>query len=165
MLSICIASLVLLIALVPFFPTQILILLDSVVIRVGVVLALLYAIYRGPVIGLLTLFAVGLLYLERNRRKVIVAQKKLNEMDTAMAGSPMTTAEEAIPQKTVPVVPFDEPSGIDVYYVPTKDNEPEFFEMPRGSVSINEKSVMDVVPNGEKASDIYEQSGVGHIMN
>ena len=160
---ICIASLVLLIAIIPFFPTALLLSLDSIVIRFAVIIGLLYAISQGPIIGLLTLFAVGLLYLERNRRKVLVAQKKIDKMDTAMASGPMSTVEEGVPQKTVPVVPFEEPSGVDVYYVPTKENEPEFFETV--GKSINEKTVQTVVPNGEKAADIFEESGFGHIMH
>ena len=65
-----------------FLPTGLLLLLDNFVARVLIVMGLLYLISLGPTAGIFGFMAVALMFLERNRRKMAVAAKKLDLMDT-----------------------------------------------------------------------------------
>jgi hypothetical protein len=64
-----------------FLPTDALMLLDHILMRIAVILLLLYLIHVGPTVGIMGLLVVGVLYMERNRRKVEVAAKKWDAMD------------------------------------------------------------------------------------
>lgn len=71
-----------------FLPTGLLLLLDNVVVRIGIVLALLYLITLGPTAGIFGLIAIAIMYLERNKRKVIVAAKtRCNGLGTTYTGN------------------------------------------------------------------------------
>ena len=59
-----------------FLPTDILLLLDNFVVRIAIVFALLYLISLGPTAGILGLMAVAVMYLERNRRKLLLLLKR-----------------------------------------------------------------------------------------
>ena len=87
-----------------FLPTQILLLLDNIAVRIGSVLLLLYLINIGPTAGIFGIMAISILYIERNRRKVKEAVKKLDDMDIH---APYASVEEAgKPQTTVHVREF-----------------------------------------------------------
>jgi hypothetical protein len=142
-----------------FVPTNILLVLDHIVVRVAIVLLLLYLINIGPTIGIFGLVAIGVLYLERNRRKISVANSKFDQMEAKER--PATVEEEAIPQKTVPVHEFDTPIPTESDFIPHHIDD--MFEPV--APSINQKEVLaGVYPLSEVGSasvttDLYEKMG------
>jgi len=151
----------------PLLPTPLLLLLDSIIIRVGIVIVLLYLISIGPTAGIFGLMAICILYLERNRRKVNIAKKKIDKMDFTNS-RPATVKEASIPQKTVPVRSFDKPDPDETDFLPTEEPcDITMFEPV--APSINEKTVLSTVyplGNNESASasnELFEQLGFGHI--
>jgi hypothetical protein len=151
-----------------FLPTNVLLLLDNFILRIAIVLMLLYLISLGPTAGILGLMAISIMYLERNRRKVIEAAKKIDEMDWTR--SKQATVEEASqPQKTVPVNDFDTPQDEESDFFPHETCDSGNFEPV--APTINEKAVLSTIyplnKNGPEAgtgSDkLYEELGFGHI--
>jgi hypothetical protein len=142
----------------PFMPSRLLMLLDNIILRVLAILVLLYAISLSPIVGLLTLVAIGSLYLERNRRKVSVAASKLDKMDSSGDSKPATVQELATPQKTVPVRRFDDAEDISLHFLPGDHMGSDEFH-PIGE-SINDKMALPSAPNGEHAASIFEDAGV-----
>jgi len=151
-----------------FLPTGLLLLLDNFLIRILVVLLLLYLITLGPTAGVLGLMAIAVMYLERNRRKVVVAAKKLDLMDWQKPEY-ATVEEAAKPQTTVPVNEFDKKTDEESYYIPDKTCDITDFE-PVGP-SINEKTVLSTIyplsgqsaEAGDGSNNLYEDLGFGHI--
>jgi hypothetical protein len=129
-------------------------------------LALLYLISIGPTAGIFGLMAIAALFLERNRRKVIVAAKKIDEMDINMPKQ-ATVEEASKPQATVPVNKFDEPSEEETFFMPSDTCDTDNFEPV--APSINQKAVLSSIyplgdpESGTGADELYEQLGFGHI--
>ena len=149
-----------------FLPTDALLLLDHIVMRMGVILLLLYLIHVGPTAGIMGLLVVGVLYMERNRRKVEIATKKWDAMDVHQP--PQATVEEAsLPQRTVLVAPFDAPDGRESAFLPEEEMDISVFE-PVGE-SIQQKQVLEGVyplsnnAKGSGAADLFEYLGMGHV--
>ena len=151
-----------------FLPTGLLLLLDNFLIRILVVLLLLYLITLGPTAGILGLMAVAVMYLERNRRKVVVAAKKLDLMDWQKPEY-ATVEEAAKPQTTVPVNEFDKKTDEESYYIPNTTCDITDFEPV--AQTINEKAVLSTIyplsgqsaEAGDGSNDLYEELGFGHI--
>ena len=151
-----------------FLPTGLLLLLDNFLIRILVILLLLYLITLGPTAGILGLMAIAVMYLERNKRKVVVAAKKLDLMDWRRPEQ-ATVEEAAKPQTTVPVNEFDKKTDEESYYIPDKTCDITDFE-PVGP-SINEKAVLSTIyplnnsgpESGTGSDQLYEELGFGHI--
>ena len=59
---------ILIILLAPFMPNKTLLMFDNMLVRIASILLLLFAISQGPSAGLIGLVAIGVIYLERNRR-------------------------------------------------------------------------------------------------
>jgi len=143
-----------------FVSTNILLVLDHIVVRVAIILLLLYLINIGPTIGIFGLVAIGVLYLERNRRKVSVANAKFDQMEAKER--PATVEEEAISQKTVPVREFDTPIPTESDFLHALDNTDMFEPV---APSINQKEVLaGVYPLSEVGSasvttNLYEKMG------
>jgi hypothetical protein len=122
----------------PYFPDTAFQLLDTLV---GAFLLLLIAVLSlsyGPVPGVLTLCAVALTFVERNRRKIkthILTQPTLDEQ---LASAPPQSADEIHP-------PFDAPTPDDIPFVPKEDATDEFEGI--GFSSIDEKHVIETVKN------------------
>jgi len=151
-----------------FIPTAVLLVLDNIIIRVAIVIVLLYLISIGPTAGILGLVAVAVLYLERNRRKVVAAAKKLDSMDNSRPEQ-ATVEEEAQPQKTVPVNEFDKPQDEETNYFPTETCKSGNFEPV--APTINEKAVLSTIyplnktgpEAGVGSNKLFEELGFGHI--
>lgn len=149
-----------------FLPTTLLLLLDNFVARILIVLLLLYLISIGPTAGILGLMVIAIMYLERNKRKVVVAAKKIDEMDWNRPQQ-ATVEEASQPQKTVPVNEFDKPEEEESNFFPTDTCDSGNFEPV--APSINEKVVLSsIYPlNGSEAGNssdqLYEKLGFGHI--
>jgi hypothetical protein len=152
-----------------FLPTSLLLLLDNFVIRILIVLLLLYLISLGPTAGILGLMAIAVMYLERNKRKVVVAAKKLDSMDWTLPKE-ATVEEASKPQSTVPVNEFDKPEDEEYNYIPNDTCETDNFEPV--APTINEKVVLSTIyplnKNGPEAGigsdQLFEELGFGHIQ-
>ena len=148
----------------PFLPSKLLFLLDTLLVKLGMVVLLLYLIRVGPTVGIFGLMAIALLFLERNRRKVGHALEKLDAMDVHRP--PQATVQEAsLPQKTVPVRAFDQPSPVESTFVPDGDDDSNFEPV---APTINQKAVLSSIYPLSSASStasqfLYEKLGVGHL--
>jgi hypothetical protein len=155
--------LILVILAAPFLPTNLLLLLDNIVVRITFVVLLLFMMNQGPTVGLFCFMAIALLFLERNRRKVEVALQKLDSMEVPRM--PQATVEEASrPQQTVPVQEFDVPEQDEMSFLPQEDALSEFEPV---APSMNQKAVLSSIYSDGSASatqDIYEKLGFGHVM-
>lgn len=152
-----------------FLPTGLLMVLDNVVMRIAIVALLLYLISIGPTAGIFGLLAVAIMFLERNRRKVAVAAKKIDLMDFNRPEQ-ATVEEAAKPQTTVPVNDFDTPEDIETDFLPHETCDSGNFEPV--APTINQKAVLSTIyplnksgPESGTASDeLYEAMGFGHIQ-
>jgi hypothetical protein len=154
----------------PFVPTELLLLLDSIVARAAAVILLLYLITVGPTISIIALMALCLLYVERNRRKVAVAARKIDKMDFSLPKY-ATVEEGGRPQKTVPVNEFDKPIPTQTDAIPQE--EPcDITNFEPVAPTMNEKSVLaSIYPlnksapeSGSAADELFESLGFGHVM-
>jgi hypothetical protein len=151
-----------------FLPTDLLLLLDNFLIRIIIILILLYLISLGPTAGILGLMAISIMYLERNKRKVVVAAKKLDQMDWNRPQQ-ATVEEASKPQTTVPVNKFDKPTEDESDFFPVDTCESENFEPV--APTINEKAVLSTIyplnkygpEAGDGSDELYEKLGFGHI--
>lgn len=129
---------------------------------------LLYLISIGPTVGIIGLMAISIIYLERNRRKVIVAAKNIDLMDISYLKH-ATVEEESQPQKTVPVNEFDKSNNTESDFLPHNSCKSGNFEPV--AQTINEKAVLSTIypltkngPESATASDkLYEEMGYGHV--
>lgn len=145
----------------PFLPSNILIMFDLLLVRIAIVLLLLFLVSIGPTAGIFGLLTVGLLYLERNKRKIKIAQTKIDLMDTNMPKQ-MTVEEESLSQTTVPVVDFNIPANSgDIPYLPSNECGTDNFEPVDNT--INMKNILPVIQNGAKSNKLYERLGFGHL--
>jgi hypothetical protein len=151
-----------------FLPTSVLLLLDNFIIRIVIVLVLLYLVSIGPTAGIIGLMTIAVIYLERNKRKVVVATKKLDKMDWNRPNQ-ATIEEASKPQKTVPVNEFNEPDKEESYFFPDETCESDNFEPV--APTINEKAVLaSIYPlnksgpeAGDGSNELFEKLGFGHI--
>ena len=157
-----------LVLLAPFLPSGLLILLDNLIVRLGMIAALLYCIHIGPTVGIFGLIAIASIYLERNRRKVGLALEKLDAMEVPHA--PQATVKEAgTPQKTVPVRQFDIPAPTESVYVPEDNGSNQDDNFEAIAPSINQKAVLSTIyplsstSSGSGAQHLFEKMGVGHL--
>jgi hypothetical protein len=152
LLSVGIPALIVLLS--PIVPTALLLALDSLFVKIALVALFLWATTQGALTGVLALLAIGSLYLERNRRKVNLARKVFAEIPQASDAPQATVAEEAQPQDTVPVVPFEEPSGDVSTYLPKAGmGSNEFAPV---APTLNEKDPLPTVPLGTKGASLFK---------
>jgi hypothetical protein len=140
----------------PVIPTMALLLLDNIVVRVLVVAALLYSITQGPLIGLATLVAIGLLFIERNRHKVSLARNKFEQIMEASNSPQMTVEQEGVPQNTVKVREFDEADGREAIFLPGKNTGNDEFNRVPWSEELNDKRALKTVPIGNKSAYLFK---------
>jgi hypothetical protein len=156
-------ALVLVAVLAPLSPWALLSLLDNLLVRVVLLVGLVAAVYHGYATGLLALVVIGLLYMERNRRKVNQARQRFDNLTAEDLKKPQATVEEeAIPQDTVPVVEFDTPQDVEFGYLPQKKMGSDAFERVPFSENLDQKSPLPTVPIGAKSADIFNKfTGAG----
>jgi len=141
-----------------FLPTTLLLMLDHFIARIIIVIVLLYLISIGPTAGIMGLVAISSMYLERNRRKVVVAAKNLELMDRSTYA---TIKEASSPQTTVPVNEFDKPVEREFDYMPRETCSSGNFEPV--AESINQKAVLKSSYPYDNINKLYEDLGFGHI--
>jgi hypothetical protein len=121
----------------PFFPEPIFQLLDTVVGVIVLLLAVLMALPLGVIPGVLTLLAVALTFVERNRRKV--ATKLLADgkptLETQLAPSPPMSEMEVHPE-------YEVAHEDETNFYPEHDQTDAFEPV---ASSINEKSAIPTI--------------------
>ena len=142
----------------PIVPWTILKLLDYMLVNVFVVVALLMAISYGPATGIMALILAAMLYMERNRQKVVYARMKFTKIMEAKKDkdAQATVEEEGKPQETVPVVEFDEPEDDNMIYLPGKSTGSDKFQRVPFSENLNDKEPLPTVPIGAKSAPIFK---------
>ena len=140
----------------PVIPARVLLLVDNIVVRILVVIALLYSITQGPLIGLATLVTIGLLFIERNRHKVFLAKTKFERIMEASDSPQMTVEQEGVPQNTVKVREFDEADGREAIFLPGKNTGNDEFKRVPWSEELNDKRVLQTVPIGNKSAYLFK---------
>jgi hypothetical protein len=140
----------------PIVPWTILKLLDYMLVNVFVVVALLMAISYGPATGIMALILAAMLYMERNRQKVVYARMKFTKIMEAKKDNQATVEEEGKPQETVPVVEFDEPEDDNMIYLPGKGTGSDKFQRVPFSENLNDKEPLPTVPIGAKSAPIFK---------
>ena len=142
-----------------FLPTNLLLLLDNIIVRIAFIALLIHTMQVGPTAGIIVFMTIAILYLERNRRKVSNALKKLDDMEVPK----YATVEEAY-KKTAPVdVPaFDVATPEEIEFLPHDTHVLDSFEPV--DVSINQKAVLSTIyPLAERTDELYEKMGFGHV--
>ena len=140
----------------PVIPVMVLLLLDNIVVRLLVITALLYSITQGPLIGLATLVTIGLLFIERNRHKVLNAKFKFEKIMEASDSPQMTVEQEGVPQNTVKVREFDEADGREAIFLPGKNTGNDEFNRVPWSEELNDKRALKTVPIGNKSAYLFK---------
>ena len=140
----------------PIIPSLFMQLLDNILIRIVVVLLATYAITQGPMIGIATIIAIGLLYMERNRQKVNGARRKFEQIQEASDPAQMTVEEEGVPQNTVPVRAFEEPDAINSTYLPGSRTGSDEFNRVFLSEDLTDKRILPTVPIGNKSAPLFK---------
>jgi hypothetical protein len=121
----------------PFLPDTMFTLLDNVIGVLVLLLAVLLALPYGTLPGVLTLLAVALTFVERNRRKV--ATKLLTDgqpsLEKQLAPSPPMSDMEVHPE-------FENPQVDETNFYPEQDQTDSFEPV---ASSINEKSAIPTI--------------------
>jgi hypothetical protein len=121
----------------PFLPDTMFTLLDNVIGVLVLLLAVLLSLPYGTVPGVLTLLAVSLTFVERNRRKV--ATKLLTDgqpsLEKQLAPSPPMSDSEVHPQ-------YENPEVDETNFYPEQDQTDSFEPV---ASSINEKSAIPTI--------------------
>ena len=122
---------------VPFLPDAMFTLLDNVIGVLILLLAVLLSLPYGTLPGVLTLLAVSLTFVERNRRKV--ATKLLTDgqpsLEKQLAPSPPMSELEVHPQ-------YENPEVDETNFYPDQDQTDSFEPV---ASSINEKSAIPTI--------------------
>jgi hypothetical protein len=128
----------------PFLPDTFFPLLDGVIGVFVLLMVALLALPQGPLPGILTLAAVALTFVERNRRKV--ASKLLTEdvpnLETQLAPSPPMSNEEVHPE-------FEESMQDETSFYPQEEQSDGFEPVAE---SINEKVALPTISTNEGTS-------------
>jgi hypothetical protein len=138
----------------PFYPDTLFVLLDGIVGVFILLFVALLALPCGPVPGVLTLVAVALTFVERNRRTI---NKKIIDVPTVdykqqMAPSPPMSDEEVHPA-------YEYPEQEEVPFYP-EENASDSFQ-PVGS-SIDEKQpIRTLTPYNDQTERLYVQQHLG----
>jgi hypothetical protein len=140
----------------PAIPTGILWLLDTLVMRILLVIALIYAAYLSPLVGIAALIAICMLYMERNRNKVVQARHKFEQLQEANDPAEMTVAEESLAQDTVPVREFREAQAGQSIYLPGAQVGNNEFQELDPEYSLNDKRALPTIPIGNKSAPLFK---------
>lgn len=147
----------------PLLPSSLLAVLDLIFIRIFVVFALLWAITKGPRVGLFAFVLIAVLYLERNRRKMDYARDRFTKIVEADTLPQMSVEEEGQGQTTVNVRDFDTPEDRTFYYIPNPSCATNSNTFTPPSETLNEKVVFPSIPQGAKAGPVFQRDGFGRI--
>ena len=151
-------ALALVAVLTPLSPWALLSLLDNLLVRVILLVGLVAAVYHGFATGLLALVVIGLLYMERNRRKVNQARQRFDNLTAEDLKRPQATVEEeGTPQDTVPVVEFDTPQDVEFGYLPQKKMGSDEFNRVPFSENLDDKGPLPTVPIGAVSAPLFNK--------
>lgn len=121
----------------PFLPDTMFQLLDSTVGVIVLLLAVLLALPQGTIPGILTLLAVALTFVERNRRKIStkLLKQDVPSLETQLAPSPPMSDMEVHPE-------YEVSHAEETNFYPEQDQTDTFEPV---ASSINEKSAIPTI--------------------
>ena len=140
----------------PALPVAVLLLLDTLIVRILLVIGLIVASHSSPLVGLAALIAICMLYMERNRSKVLDARIKFAQLKEAKDAAQMTVEEEAKPQETVPVREFREADDRESIYLPGAQTGKNDFQELAPDYSLNDKRALPTIPIGNKSAPLFK---------
>jgi hypothetical protein len=144
----------------PLLPTSLLLVLDNIVIRIAMVALLLYTVRLGSTVTIIAFITISALFLERNRRKVGEALRKLDAMEVPKHADVEVAYEKTMP---VDVAAFSAPVEEESDFIPHETCTSGEFE-PVDS-TINQKAVLSTIyPLAERTDELYEKMGFGHVL-
>jgi hypothetical protein len=146
-----------LLVIIPYIPTNILLLTDNIFIRILAVFILLYFVNIHPVSGIFAFVIICALYIERNRRKIARAQQKILT-DTDSESKYMSVKDAGKPQQTVPVLPFADADDALVHFTPYGETGTNDFQQIDDS--INHKKILPTSALGQISGSFFEKIGV-----
>jgi len=131
--------------LLPYYPTELLQLLDTFLGAFVLLLSALLVLPYGVIPGVAVLLAVALTFVERNRRKIqttiVKKTPSLNILDTQLMPAPPMSPEEVHPD-------FESPQEEEEVFMPTEDSTDRF---TRVDESMDEKPLNATVPSNNNA--------------
>ena len=131
--------------LLPFLPTALFALLDNIVGAFLLLVLTLLSVRYGPIPGVLTVVAVALTFVERNRRRINIVQAEPTLKEQLQPAPPMS------PNEIHPS--FDEPMEDSSSFVPKDDVE---------HFSANEKMGVETISsNTGEAGHHFQTKGFG----
>lgn len=140
----------------PFIDTGILMLSDNIVIRGLLIVAVLAALTLGPIEGGVVLFAVGLTFLERNRRKIAGASVNTRLGNDGINQTP-GMLEKIL--SDVGLGPrYDRETVSETAFVPKDDMGSNEFQAGGGAGAVADaKGVLATQPLGAAAIQTYQK--------
>ena len=140
----------------PSLPVPVLGLLDTILVRILLILGLIVAVHHSPIVGIAVLIAICMLYMERNRSKVAEARDKFNRLQQASDPKQMTVEQESKPQDTVPVREFREAEDRESLYLPSRQTGNNEFQELDPEYSLNDKRALPTIPIGNKSAPLFK---------
>ena len=140
----------------PVLPAPVLGLLDTLVLRIVIVIGLIVAVHHSPLVGIAALIAICMLYMERNHSKVVDARTKFNQLQQASDPVQMTVEQESKPQDTVPVREFREADDRESIYLPGRQTGSNEFQELAPEYSLNDKRALPTIPIGNKSAPLFK---------
>jgi hypothetical protein len=139
-----ILALVVLFFAVPFVPTSILMLSDTIIVRFILLVILIASVNVTPLVGILTFLVLAHLFIQRNQRKLQIFQTVPENENIAVES--IQTPSTAPPQPA-----FQRPSEKSVQFMPQDDSGENAFHAV--AESLNEKEVLptETVDGSDKA--------------
>jgi len=128
----------------PYFPIELLYLLDTFLGAFVLLLSALLVLPYGVIPGVAVLVAVALTFVERNRRKIqtkIIEKPPIITLDRQLQSAPPMSPDEVHPD-------FETPQEEEEVFMPTEDATDDF---SRVDESIDEKGFNATVPSNNNA--------------
>lgn len=137
--------------LIPYLPTQLLILTDNLLIRIVLLAWLVSSAYVSPLVAIATFIIIALLFVERNKYKV-------NQIHNLMElSSPESPAIQQIvsPPTAPPQPPFEDPAQNSIPFMPQEDTGDNSFAPV--DKTINEKIPLPTEKSNEGVQKAIQQ--------
>ena len=138
--------------LIPYLPQQIILLTDTFLVRLALLAGLIAAAYVSPVVAIAAFIVLGLLFMERNKAKMM--QYKSAMALTTSAESPAIA--EIVTPETAPEQPeFDQPVIDRMHFMPQDDSGDDGF-MPVAP-SMNQKTPLPTEGSNDGSQKAIQQ--------
>jgi hypothetical protein len=104
--------------LIPFLPSEILMLSDFVLVRLALLFIFLIAMNFSPLVGILTLACIGFLFIERNKKKMMGLQRSMQLSSPDSEAIRSITTPDTAPEQP----PYEVPSQKNIPFAPNAES-------------------------------------------